>query len=162
MVRARPRWRVGAALALALCIAATGCSFVLVEGPPEGYREMESFTCTEGDAVPILDVLWSAANGIAAAQAWLEPTTPDRREIMIFGSSMAVASGISAAVGFRRRTACRQARVEMSRARQTRPARDTAVASIIEVTAGTAAWPWSVPLLPPRAPAVPPLPPAPR
>lgn len=156
MVRARQRWRLGAALSLVLCVASTGCSFVLVDGPPEGYREMESFTCTEGDAIPILDVLWAAANGIAAAQAWLEPTTPDRGEIMIFGSSMAVASGISAAVGFRRRAACRRARVEMSRVRQSLPARDTTWAYIIDPAAGTAAGSGNAPFLAPT------LPPAPR
>lgn len=151
MVRARPRWLPRAALALALCTAASGCSLVLVDGPPEGYREMDTFSCTEGDAIPILDVLWATVNGIAAAQAWLESTTPDRGEIILLGSTMAVASGVSATIGFRRRSACRQARLEMARLRQSRARTDTAAAAPGPPAAGTTAW-WRVPSVPPLRP----------
>lgn len=118
-----------AACGLLLCVSSPACSILLVDGPPEGYRQMSSFRCTEGDAIPVLDALWAAANGVAAANAWLDTTTPERTEIMVFGTSMTVVAGVSSAIGFRRRSACREARLEMSRLRQQRPPADDAAES---------------------------------
>jgi len=109
-----------AACAVLLAVAVSGCSFVFVEGPPARYLEMDSFTCTEGNAVPIVDALWGGGSALGAINAWIEPTTRDRTEIMLLGSGMALVATGSAVVGFRRRAACRAARLEVARTRQRR------------------------------------------
>jgi len=109
-----------AAYALLLAVATSGCSFVFVEGPPARYLEMDSFTCTEGNAVPIVDALWGGGSALGAINAWIEPTTRDRTEVMLLGSGMALVATASAVVGFRRRAACRAARLEVARTRQRR------------------------------------------
>lgn len=42
------------------------CGFVFSQGPPTGHEQMESFTCTESNAGPILDIVWASLNVLGA------------------------------------------------------------------------------------------------
>jgi hypothetical protein len=66
-----------------LILATTGCSLLFVHGPPDGYQEMESFSCTESRVLPILDVVEVGANIYGTARRPLR---------MIRGSSKKMAS----------------------------------------------------------------------
>jgi hypothetical protein len=62
-------------LALAILFAATteGCGLLIVKGPPVGHEQMEYFTCTEGDAGPIIDLVWGGLNVVGALVCASDP-----------------------------------------------------------------------------------------
>jgi hypothetical protein len=71
---------------------------------------MESFTCTESDAAPILDIVWAGLNVLGAVAAASEPTAyenPD--QIVVVGLGWGVLSSFSAASGFNKSKQCRRA-----------------------------------------------------
>ncbi len=93
-----------------LPVATGGCGFLLVQGPPTGYERMTSFSCTEGDAGPILDVVWGALNVLGAIAASSNSTMyTNPGEIEAVGLGWGVVSGISAAAGFSKTSSCRAA-----------------------------------------------------
>jgi hypothetical protein len=55
-----------ASLAVAAVLAGPGCSFLFSEGAPENHAALESFTCGESYAPPILDTV---ASGLLALEA---------------------------------------------------------------------------------------------
>src|SRR5438046_10682656 len=55
----------------------TGCGFLLTNGPPTGHEQMDSFSCTEQDAGPILDAFGGGATVLVAASAAVMPDLHD-------------------------------------------------------------------------------------
>jgi hypothetical protein len=73
---------------------------------------MESFTCTESNAGPILDILWGGLNLLAAIQISSEPTAygyDSGGQVIAIGLGWGVFSSFSAASGFNKSKQCRRA-----------------------------------------------------
>src|SRR5262249_10978313 len=51
------------ALAL-VALLGSGCSFIFVEGPPEGHRSMEDFHCTSSQVAPMVDALLAGVHAL--------------------------------------------------------------------------------------------------
>ena len=96
-----------------LTIATSGCGLIFSHAPPEGYEQMDHFTCTESDAGPIIDVIWGGLNVLGALVAASDPDEYDNSTIVI-GLSWGVVSSISAGVGFNKSKRCRAAKQEMA------------------------------------------------
>jgi hypothetical protein len=56
-------------VSLLLVSLPSGCSFLFVKGPPAHHAQLQSFDCSESNALPVLDVIWAGLNGIGAASA---------------------------------------------------------------------------------------------
>ena len=111
--------RITRYVALGSCLLSTSsCSFVFVHGPPRGYEQMDSFSCTESRIVPVLDVVGVGASVVNAATAederglfgedgsWFAPS----REAQIASHVVVgVVLAASAVTGFRRVDRCRAA-----------------------------------------------------
>jgi hypothetical protein len=113
------RRRLVAALALATA-AATGCSFLAVK--PSAVVPLDAAACTDDYLWPALDVLGSAAAATAtmyAAQRGSQ-TYPDGvldKEAFVIGYGVgAIFYGGSAAAGFSRVHACREAKAVLTSA----------------------------------------------
>jgi uncharacterized protein YjdB len=93
-----------------LSLLSTGCGFVFTHAPPTGHEQMESFTCTESDAGPILDVVWASLNVLGAAAAASDPNAYENSgQIVTVGLAWGVFSSLSAASGFKKSKQCRRA-----------------------------------------------------
>ncbi len=66
-----------------LTFSAGGCSFVFVSGPPLGHEELEYFTCTESNSVPVLDVLWAGLDVTARHHKLVGQVTERQRTQMV-------------------------------------------------------------------------------
>ncbi len=80
----------------ALTIATSGCGLIFSHAPPEGYEEMDHFTCTESNVGPIIDVIWGGLNVLGAVIVVSNPDeyANSERDIVIgfsWGQSSAVA-----------------------------------------------------------------------
>lgn len=88
----------------------SGCGFVFSHGPPTGHEQMESFTCTESNAGPTLDIVWASLNVLGAVAAAADPSAYDNSgEIVVVGIGWGVFSSFSAASGFNKSKQCRHA-----------------------------------------------------
>jgi len=76
-----------ATLALAVMLVATtgGCGLLIVKGPPVGHEQMDYFTCTEGDAGPILDLVWGGLNIAGALVCASDPDAYENSSACIIG-----------------------------------------------------------------------------
>lgn len=95
-------------------IAASGCSFAFVHGPPPNHEQSLSFDCTTYVVAPVLDLIWAGLNGVGAIAAlstdpasW-NSSTP-RGEVIGIGLGWLVLSGASAIYGFEKTDSCRAA-----------------------------------------------------
>ena len=103
--------------ALAGCLVAstTACGFIFSHGPPDGHEQMSSFNCTEGNAGPILDIVWGGLNVIGALAAASDPSAYENSDqIVVVGLSWGVVSGTAAAVGFNKSKKCRVAKKQLA------------------------------------------------
>src|SRR5258706_14552405 len=73
----------------------TGCGFLLTNGPPTGHEQMDSFSCTEQDAGPILDAVVAGATGVVPPPAAPKPEWDDQSPPTIQGG---VAWGVGSRV----------------------------------------------------------------
>jgi len=115
---------LGAALA-----GSTGCSFVLVHGPPAGHDQLAAFSCTRSNAFPIVDAI-AAGTGLfvggtllagGTGNAWTAPYA-------VVGAGFALEGllfGSSAVSGFVKTGRCRAALRELG-AREAGAGRDPA------------------------------------
>ena len=98
-------------LCLPLLTAASGCGFLFVHGPPTGHEQLEYIPCTESDAGPILDLVWGGLNVLGAL---IIASSPDEYEnpdaATASGLVWGVVSAFSAASGFKKVSACKNAR----------------------------------------------------
>lgn len=94
-----------------LSVTQTGCGFLISHGPPVGHEQMDYFTCTEGDAGPIVDVVLGSLNLVGAViiaanpDAFLDPQTSAAS-----GFFWAVLLGSAAGVGFNKSRKCLEAK----------------------------------------------------
>jgi hypothetical protein len=113
--RVVPLTRVAALIVLTA--GATSCAIAATKGPPSGHRTMTDFACTDSYTTPIID----AIGGLS----------------MLPGGPVAAPYVISAFIGFRRASACKEAK-ELARkdfgAFMAQPAALRADVSIASVT----------------------------
>ena len=112
-------------LALALVLgSASSCSFVFVHGPPSGFEQMDSFSCTESYFVPVLDFVGVGSSVIGAVTAEDEPGLFEEggslfaldKETQIAGNlAFGAVLAASAVAGLRRVNHCRAAREALMR-----------------------------------------------
>jgi len=71
---------------------------------------MESFTCTESNAGPTIDIVWASLNVLGALGVAADPGAYDNPgEIAVVGIGWGVFSSFAAASGFSKSKQCRQA-----------------------------------------------------
>jgi hypothetical protein len=117
----RPMSRNGG-LALALCASAamattSGCSLLFVDGPPDNAKKLRSFNCTTSNSLPTTDVVIGSiavldAIGIATESSTYS-TSGSTVAPAIGAAAVAAAFATSAAVGYGRTSACRDATAEL-------------------------------------------------
>jgi len=90
--------------ALAIAVAATGCSVVLMEKPPDQVGEAYP-VCTDSVSAPVADVAIAALSGLIAFGIWNDhqdsdqPIPDDERNAVIAFSALAAGHAASAALG---------------------------------------------------------------
>lgn len=144
-------------LVISVAVMMSGCSFVLVSGPPANHRELPVFECTTSRLGPGLDVIWTALQALNLATAlssseaeWDENfggSAPLSRSASIpLYSALGVLGAAGMYYGFSRTGRCRDAKAELA-ARTMQP-------SGYPTQPGAGTWP------PPQQPSQP-LPPPP-
>jgi hypothetical protein len=128
-------------LCVPLLIVASGCGFLFTHGPPTGHEQLEYIPCTESDAGPILDVVWGGLNLLGAAAI---ASSPDDYENPGVGTASGVAWGVfsafSAASGFKKASACKNARIALAQRQAGRgmaPLTDSAMVISVVVSPAT-------------------------
>ena len=123
-------------LCLPLLTAASGCGFLFVHGPPTGHEQLEYIPCTESDAGPILDIVWGGLNVLGALVIASSPEEYENPDLATAsGLGWGVVSAFSAASGFKKVSACKNARQAWA---QRQAARGAIPISVPESGAGTA------------------------
>jgi len=118
-----------------LSLLLSGCGFLISKGPPTGHEQMLSFSCTESNAGPTLDIVWAALNVLGAAAAASEPDAYENAgEIVAVGIGWGVVSSFSAASGYKKSKECRQALQQLA---QRNAERNGAVSGIVVPDNGT-------------------------
>ena len=127
----RPTTSPARGLALLLCwgVAATtssGCSFLFVDAPPSNAKRLPAFTCTNSNALPVVDgviaglatlsVVGALTDGShqtydAATQTWSK-SSPDSSTAAVAGAWAALFAA-SAFVGHSRVSECKEATVDL-------------------------------------------------
>ena len=98
-----------------LSFGTTGCGFLLTHGPPDDHRERTSFSCTESNGGPIVDVVWAVLNLAGATIIASDPDRFENSDAAIVGSLTWTAVGTaSAVVGFNKTKRCRAAKRELA------------------------------------------------
>lgn len=93
-----------------LSLLLTGCGFLISQGPPTGHEHMNSFSCTESNAGPTIDIVWATLNVLGAVAAMSQPDAYENSgQIVAVGLGWGVVSSLSAASGFKKSKQCRQA-----------------------------------------------------
>ena len=113
---------------LVLPLLLTGCGFVFTKGPPTGHEQMESFTCTESNAGPILDIVWGGLSVLGAAKVAQDPSAygySSSGQAWGIGVGWAVFSSMSAASGFNKSKQCRRALQQLAERNAQRRANST-------------------------------------
>ena len=91
-----------------------GCGFVFTHGPPLGHEQRASFSCTESNAGPILDVVWA---GLTVTSAISVASNPDHYSYpgAAIGTLVAWAgvSTLAAVTGFGKTKRCKAARQQL-------------------------------------------------
>lgn len=107
----QPTHLLSAVLVGTLALGSSACGFIFSHGPPAGHEQMTSFNCTEGNAGPILDVVWGGLNVIGALAAASDPNAYENSgQIVAVGLSWGALSAAAAAVGFDKSKKCREAK----------------------------------------------------
>lgn len=105
-----------ATLALVASTGTVGCGFVFTHGPPQDHKQLDYFTCTEGNTGPILDIVFGGLN--LAATVFMLADDPDSYgdsgAIVASGLTWTAFSGAAAGVGFSKTSKCRDAKRELA------------------------------------------------
>ena len=113
---------------LLLPFVASGCSLLFVDGPPDGYQDMDDFYCTEGSFAPSADFLIA---GTFAMGAFAQEGSKGGAFV---GGVVGIALvGASAIVGLNRVSDCRAAKIEAVRAEE-------AARSVLEPSTFPSGW----------------------
>ena len=118
-----------------LSLLLSGCGFLISKGPPTGHEQMLSFSCTESNAGPTIDIVWAALNVLGAAAAASEPDAYENAgQIVAVGIGWGVLSSFSAASGYKKSKECRQALQQLA---QRNAERNGAVSGVVVPDNGT-------------------------
>jgi len=97
-----------------LCMAVSGCSWILIDGPPAGHENMDRFECDEGRWPAWFDVAVAGLSVVGAVTAEDDPEDDwwglNASTKVVGNVGIAVVSIASAWTGFRRTTACAEAK----------------------------------------------------
>jgi hypothetical protein len=105
-------------------LSASGCSFVLVSGPPANHRQLPVVECTTSRVGPALDTVWTVLQvlnfAVAASRSeaeWNEsfdgePPFDQKTAIPVY-AGLALVGAAGMYYGFSRTGACRSARSEL-------------------------------------------------
>jgi hypothetical protein len=120
-----------------LTLSLSGCGFLLTKGPPPGHQQLDSFSCTDDNAGPILDIVWGSLNVLGALVIASDPDAySDPGLSTASGIAWGVVSAFSAASGFKKTRDCRQALAQLAaRSGQRQPAAGAAPTGTPEVQA---------------------------
>lgn len=101
------------AVLAAMALNLAGCSLLFTSAPPSNYKELNSFSCTESEAAPILDVVGAALNLLGAvAIAGNKEAYENPDQAVAVGLAWTAALSGSAVFGFSNAKKCREARTE--------------------------------------------------
>lgn len=96
--------------AVSVWLLVSGCGFIFSKGPPTGHEQMDSFSCNESNAPPVLDIVWGSLNVLGAIAAAVSPSSYEHPgEIVAVGLAWGVFSSVSAAHGFKQSRRCQRA-----------------------------------------------------
>ncbi|MGH7459730.1 MAG: hypothetical protein ACREMA_01720 [Longimicrobiales bacterium] len=102
------------ALAVFLSLTSSGCAFIFSKAPPVAHEQMNSFSCSEGNVAPVLDLIWGGLNVAGALIAASDQAAYENPgQIMAVGFGWGVVSGLSAVSGFKRSAQCREAKRQL-------------------------------------------------
>lgn len=99
-----------------------GCSLLLTQGPPEGYEQMDNFTCTESITGPTVDLVMAGLGVLvvvaAAEDSDVDYETDDASKYFVTTFAvLGAVSAVSAVVGFNNTKKCRAAKRELAERR---------------------------------------------
>lgn len=111
-----------------LSLSASGCSVLLVNGPPSNHATLDNFACTESKAVPGIDATFAGLGGVLLVASGAQDPNSGSEEVtkaagVAIGLVSLLGGGISAMVGFNKVDRCRTARSELARRSQEAAAR---------------------------------------
>jgi hypothetical protein len=123
-------------LCVPLLTAASGCGFLFVHGPPTGHEQLEYISCTESDAGPALDLVWGGLNVLGALVIASQPDEYENPEpAIVTGLAWGVISSFSAASGFKKVSACKNARQALAQRQAARGMMPISIPDSAAVTA---------------------------
>lgn len=97
-----------------LSLTQAACGFLFSHGPPTGHEQMDYFSCTEGNAGPIIDVIWASLNVLTALTIAVDPDSDfyygDPNAAIASSLLWTVFSSAAAGVGFNKSKRCRAAK----------------------------------------------------
>jgi hypothetical protein len=125
-----------------LTLTMNGCSWFLVSGPPQDHATLDSFSCTESRAAPMLDVVCGGLYLSLAVLNQLMSENINRGVAASFGIGFTAVAGASAYTGFSRVSRCRAALRELD-------ARKTGVPALSVIFEDSTPRGWHPPLLMP-------------
>ena len=109
--------------ALALGAALTGssgCSLVLVHGPPAGHESLAAFSCTRNNVAPIVDAVFAGTGLFVGATLMRAGSSEWTVPYAVVGAGMALEGLVwagSAAYGLHKTSRCREALRRLSERR---------------------------------------------
>jgi len=103
-----------------VAVIGSGCSVLLVNGPPSDHQNLQSFGCTQSNLVPAIDGALAGVGGILEVSAVAGGNSTESEAVSqgiatIVGEILFVVNGISATTGLRKVGACRTAQAELDR-----------------------------------------------
>ena len=105
-----------------LMLVLQGCSFLYVQGPPEGHAGMESFGCESSYGVPIVDlavgaglIVWGATAGETTSDNFGQPVESSATDNLVAGIVFGAPFVAGAGWGARQVSRCRSARGALAR-----------------------------------------------
>lgn len=114
-----------------LVVQASGCGYIVSQGPPDSHAQLDNFSCTESNAGPIIDIIWLGLVGVTLATGDVS-NYDAARVILASGASLGIL-GSAAAVGFNKSKRCRAAKRQLAeRQAQTRIPRGVVVSPSVD------------------------------
>jgi len=116
------------ALLGSLAAGSSGCGFILTQAPPAGHENMNSFTCTESNTGPILDLVLGGLELVGSVALAASPRSgyysyyQDAGTTLAVGAAWTAVFGASGLVGLHKTDQCRAAMRQLAaRQAQGRP-----------------------------------------
>jgi uncharacterized protein YjdB len=106
-----PKIQNAVTVVLLCSISSAGCGFAFTHAAPQGHQQLPYFSCTEGNAGPIIDIIWATLNVAAAVVVSTDPEAyVDANTTIAGGLLWGGFSTAAAIVGFNKTKSCREAK----------------------------------------------------